>query len=181
MDGPPNIDAKWQKRWLIWKVFKRQIYTDRKQNSSFLEHAAAAKSLQSCPTLCDPMAAHQALSSLGFSRQEHWSGMPFLSSWSMREHQIQTANAKSGSYWDDGSVNWIVVVVKLSKFTKTYWIIHLKHVHVMICTLYLNQEKQLIIKIHNDLRSFCLVILLCPFILLLVKHFFSISWLNMYL
>ena len=126
-------------------------------------------------------AAHQALSSLGFSRQEHWSGLPFLSSWSMREHQIQTANAKSGSYWDDGSVNWIVVVVKLSKFTETYWIIHLKHVHVMICTLYLNQEKQLIIKIHNDLRSFCLVILLCPFILLLVKHFFSISWLNMYL
>ena len=126
-------------------------------------------------------AAHQALSSLGFSRQEHWSGLPFLSSWSMREHQIQTANAKSGSYWDDGSVNWIVVVVKLSKFTETYWIIHLKHVHVMICTLYLNQEKQLIIKIHNDLRSFCLVILLCPFILLLAKHFFSISWLNMYL
>ena len=32
--------------------------------------AAAAKSLQSCPTLCDPMmAAHQAPPSLGFSRQ----------------------------------------------------------------------------------------------------------------
>ena len=38
--------------------------------------AAAAKSLQSCPTLCD---AHQALLSLGFSRQEHWSGLPFPS------------------------------------------------------------------------------------------------------
>ena len=25
------------------------------------------------------MAAHQALPSLGFSRQEHWSGLPFLS------------------------------------------------------------------------------------------------------
>ena len=25
------------------------------------------------------MAAHQALSSLGFSRQEHWSGLPFPS------------------------------------------------------------------------------------------------------
>ena len=36
--------------------------------------AAAAKSLQSCPTLCDPLdAAHQAPLSLGFSRQEHWS------------------------------------------------------------------------------------------------------------
>ena len=36
--------------------------------------AAAAKSLQSCPTLCDPQTAgHQAPLSVGFSRQE--SGM----------------------------------------------------------------------------------------------------------
>ena len=42
--------------------------------------AAAAKSLQSCPTGYDPMtAAHQAPPSLGFSRQEHWSGLPFPS------------------------------------------------------------------------------------------------------
>ena len=43
--------------------------------------AAAAKSLQSCPTLCDPTdrAAHQAPLSLGSSRQEHWSGLPFPS------------------------------------------------------------------------------------------------------
>ena len=48
--------------------------------SIFIVAAAAAKSLQSCPTLCDPeVAAHQALPSLGFSRQEHWSGLPFPS------------------------------------------------------------------------------------------------------
>ena len=42
--------------------------------------AAAAKSLQSCPTLCDPIdGSPQALPSLGFSRQEHWSGLPFPS------------------------------------------------------------------------------------------------------
>ena len=42
--------------------------------------AAAAKSLQSCPTLVTPWtAAHQAPPSLGFSRQEHWSGLPFPS------------------------------------------------------------------------------------------------------
>ena len=42
--------------------------------------AAAAKSLQSWPTLCDPTeAAHQAPPSLGFSGQEHWSGLPFPS------------------------------------------------------------------------------------------------------
>ena len=45
-----------------------------------LTAAAAAKSLQSCPTLCDPMdGTHQAPPSLGFSRQEHWSGLPFPS------------------------------------------------------------------------------------------------------
>ena len=42
--------------------------------------AAAAKSLQSCLTLCDPIdGSHQAPLSLGFSRQEHWSGLPFPS------------------------------------------------------------------------------------------------------
>ena len=40
--------------------------------------AAAAKSLQSCLTLCDPMdCSPQLLLSMGFSRQEHWSGLPF--------------------------------------------------------------------------------------------------------
>ena len=39
-----------------------------------------AKSLQSCPILCDPVdGSHQAPPSLGFSRQEHWSGLPFPS------------------------------------------------------------------------------------------------------
>ena len=35
---------------------------------------------QSCPTLCDPgTVAHQASLSMGFSRQEYWSGLPFPS------------------------------------------------------------------------------------------------------
>ena len=41
-----------------------------------------AKLLQSCPILCDPMdctTAHQAPPSMGFSRQEDWSGLPFPS------------------------------------------------------------------------------------------------------
>ena len=42
--------------------------------------AAAAKSLQSCPTLSDPWtAAYQAPPSMGFSRQEYWSGVPLPS------------------------------------------------------------------------------------------------------
>ena len=42
-----------------------------------LAAAVAAKSLQSCPTLCDPI--DRGPLSLGFSRQEHWSGLPFPS------------------------------------------------------------------------------------------------------
>ena len=39
-----------------------------------------AKSLQSCPTLCDPMDSSPPGSSVhGFSRQEHWNGLPFPS------------------------------------------------------------------------------------------------------
>ena len=48
--------------------------------------AAAAKSLQSCPTLCDPRDGSPPGSpSLRFSRQEHWSGLPFPSP--MRESE----------------------------------------------------------------------------------------------
>ena len=42
--------------------------------------AAAAESLQWCPTLCNPTDSSPPGSpSLGFSRQEHWSGLPFPS------------------------------------------------------------------------------------------------------
>ena len=46
----------------------------------------SAKSLQSCPTLCDPIDGSPPGSpSLGFSRQEHWSGLPFPSPMQERE------------------------------------------------------------------------------------------------
>ena len=36
-----------------------------------------AKLLQLCPTLCDPwIIAHQDPLSMGFSKQEYWSGLP---------------------------------------------------------------------------------------------------------
>ena len=51
--------------------------------------AAAAKLLQSCPTLRDPMAAHQAPLSMVFSRQEYWSGLPLPSPISeLKHHQM---------------------------------------------------------------------------------------------
>ena len=52
----------------------------KKKKSHKTPVAAAAKSLQLCLTLCDPIDGSPPGSpSLGFSRQEHWSGLPFPS------------------------------------------------------------------------------------------------------
>ena len=67
--------------------------------------AAAAKSLQSCPTLCDPIdGSPPGSASLGFSRQEHWSGLPFPSP--MHE---------SGKWkWSHSVVRWVQLCGSLS-------------------------------------------------------------------
>ena len=52
----------------------------KKGNAKECSTAATAKSLLSCLTLCDPINGNPPVSpSLGFSRQEHWSGLPFPS------------------------------------------------------------------------------------------------------
>ena len=59
-----------------------ETHEEPKQRRQIITAAAAAKSLQSCPTLCDPTpwtAAYQAPRSVGFSRQEYWSGVPLPS------------------------------------------------------------------------------------------------------
>ena len=57
--------------------------------SSIYIMVAAAKSLQSCPTLCDPIDGSPPGSpSLGFSRQEHWSGLPFPSPMKESESEV---------------------------------------------------------------------------------------------
>ena len=44
------------------------------------ESESESEVAQSCPTLCNPWTiAHQAPPSMGFSRQEYWSGLPFPS------------------------------------------------------------------------------------------------------
>ena len=74
----------------------RRIFVDKVMALLFnILSAAAAKSLHSCLTLCDPIdmkvrslsrvrllstpwtAAYQAPPSVGFSRQEYWSGVPY--------------------------------------------------------------------------------------------------------
>ena len=58
-------------------------------NSVLLMFAAAAKWLQSCPTLCDPGdGSPPAPPSLGFSRQEHWNGFLFPSPMHESESEV---------------------------------------------------------------------------------------------
>ena len=52
-----------------------------------------AQSLQSCPTLCDPMGYSPPGSSVhGFSRQEYWNGLPFPSLWDLSNPWIDPAS-----------------------------------------------------------------------------------------
>ena len=67
-----------------------------KREIKLMRYAAAAELLQSCPTLCDPIDSRAPGSpSLGFSRQEHWSGLPFPSP--MHESEV----AQSGPTLSD--------------------------------------------------------------------------------
>ena len=65
--------------------------------------AAAAKSLQSCLTLWDPIDGSPPGSpSLRFSRQEHWSGLPFPSPVHESEKWKGSRLVMSDSYWPHG-------------------------------------------------------------------------------
>ena len=65
---------------------------------TLLYTAAAAKLLQLCPTLCD----HQAPLSLGFSRQEHRSGLPFPSPMHESEKWKWSRSVLSDFSWPHG-------------------------------------------------------------------------------
>ena len=77
-------ESKEELKSLVMKVKEESEKTGLNFNIQITKIMAsgtiAAKSLQSCLTLCDPTDdSHQAPLSLGFSRQEQWSGLPFPS------------------------------------------------------------------------------------------------------
>ena len=64
-----------QSRYFL-KIRRRELAFGYKRKTA----AAAAEALQSCLTLCDRIDSSPSGSpTLGFSRQEHWSGLPFPS------------------------------------------------------------------------------------------------------
>ena len=62
-----------------------------------------AKLLQLSLTLCDPMdcIAHQVLLSMGFSRQEHWNGLPCPSPGDLPDLGIEPASRNSLALADE--------------------------------------------------------------------------------
>ena len=87
--------------------------TDRQLSMNFIiifiswniAAAAAAKSLQSCPTLCDPIDSSPPGSpfpSLAFSRQEYWSRLPFPSPMHEGEKWKWSRSVMSDSEWPHG-------------------------------------------------------------------------------
>ena len=70
--GGPDIFAKWKAS--LRSAFRCHIISNN--NLLLLLLLSHFSRARPCAT---PTAAHQALPSLGFSRQEHWSGLPFPS------------------------------------------------------------------------------------------------------
>ena len=53
-------------------------------------------SVAQCPTLCDPMdCSHQVSMSMGFPRQEYWSGLPFPSPGDLSDPGIESRSPVS--------------------------------------------------------------------------------------
>ena len=67
-----------------------------------LFQSAAAKSLQSCPTLCDPIDGSPPGSPVPEILQPHWSGLPFPSPMHESEKWKQIRSVMSDSLWPHG-------------------------------------------------------------------------------
>ena len=78
------------KRHTHTKKIKRHLLLGRKVTTNLL----LLLSLQSCPTLCDPIDGSptgRPIPSLGFLGQEHWSGLPFPSPMHESENETEVA------------------------------------------------------------------------------------------
>ena len=95
-----------------------------------------AESFQSCPTLCNPMdcVAHQVPLSMGFSRQEYWSGLPCPPPGDCPDLGIKleslTSPALAGKFFNTSATwkahhNTVTCFYSYSHFmedvTETYW------------------------------------------------------------
>ena len=91
-----DISSTWESlRAWIWLVVGNEGHALRRRGrapiSNEMIEVKWSEIGQSCPTLCDPMDSrlHQAPPSMGFSRQEYWSGLPFPSPGNLPDPRIK--------------------------------------------------------------------------------------------
>ena len=80
----------------IWKTqqwpqdWKRSVFIPIPKKGNAKECSSESEVAQSPPTLCDPMDCRlPGSSSMGFSRQEYWSGLPFTSPGDLHDPGIE--------------------------------------------------------------------------------------------
>ena len=112
-----DYHAIWRKMEILMLIW--MIFTDWKCGRVWIEstfylgiflffffYVIMSEVAQSCLTLCDPMASW----SMGFSRQEYWSGLPFLSPGDLPNQGIKprspTLQADSLPFESPGKHTW---------------------------------------------------------------------------
>ena len=95
----------WSHNWVFWGHLRTQ--------------SLCAKSLQLCPTLCDPMdCSHQTPLSMGFSRQGYWSGLPCPLPGDLTDPGIESQSLASPALAGDfftTSVTWETLITTPEK------------------------------------------------------------------
>ena len=85
---------------------------------------------QLCPTLCDLMdITYQAPLFMEFSRQEHWSGLPFPSPGTLSDLGTATLQVDSYQQSHQGSriISYIFLVIALALYKNAYFIVYIFH------------------------------------------------------
>ena len=74
----------------------------------YVRSCVHAKSLQLCPSLCDPMdcALPSSCMSMGFSRQDYWSGWPYPPPGNFPNPVIESTSPALASRFFTTSATW---------------------------------------------------------------------------
>ena len=93
--GSSRFTYCWSLAWRILSITLLACDVKALLGRRKLNCAPARSVTQSCPTLCDPMDCSPPGSSMGFSRQEHWSGLLFPSPRDLPDLGIDPVSLKS--------------------------------------------------------------------------------------
>ena len=73
---------------------------------------------QARPTLCNSMVARQAPLSVGFPRQEYWSGWPFLPPWGLPNSRVKLTSPASSALAGGCFTTWEALFLNIDQKNK---------------------------------------------------------------